>query len=89
MAAPKTIQELVDALKNAPQEKEGAFRIATWRMVLEAFAGMQNRIATLEASLGVVQKTADAAASKTVDTEAIKRAVKDDISKADANKILF
>lgn len=89
MAAPKTIQELVTALQSAPQDKEGAFRVATWKMVLESFANMQNRLNALESSLGVVQKTAESAAAKTFDAEAIKKAVKDDITKADANKILF
>jgi hypothetical protein len=89
MPAPKTIAELVAALKSAPQDKEGAFRISTWRMVLEEFATMSERIQLMESGLGVVQKTAESAASKSVDIEGLKKAVKDDLSKADAGKILF
>lgn len=89
MAAPKTIQELVDALKSAPQEKEGAFRIATWRMVLEEVLKLQTSINALQSSLGNVSAKVNETASKTVDAETIKKAVKDDISKADAQKILF
>lgn len=89
MPAPKTIAELTQALQSAPQEKEGAFRVATWRMVLDAFVDMQKEIQTLKQKLGFVEQTATTAASKTVDVEALKKVVKDDLSKADINKILF
>lgn len=89
MPAPKTITELVKALQNAPQEKEGAFRIATWRMVLEAFSEMQNDINTLNQKLGIVEQTAKSAVNNTPDAEAIKQAIRDDINKADVNKVLF
>lgn len=88
MPAPKTIEELVMALQSAPQEKEGAFRIATWNMVLSSFLEMQEKITELEAALGIVEKKADATA-KTPDIATITKAVKDDLSKADANKVLF
>jgi hypothetical protein len=89
MPAPKNIIELVNALKSAPQDKEGAFRVATWRMVLETIQNMQEEINTLNKRLGIVEQTAQAAAESKPNTEAIKQAIKDDISKADAQKILF
>jgi hypothetical protein len=89
MVAPKTIKELLNALQSSPQDKEGAFRIATWRMVLESFTTMQEEINSLKQKLGVVEKTAQEASEKQPNTEAIKKAIKDDISKVDAQKILF
>lgn len=89
MAAPKTIQDLINALQSAPQDKEGAFRVATWRMVLEAFQVMQDDLQLLNNKLGIIDQKATRASETVPDTEAIKRAIKDDISKADAQKILF
>lgn len=89
MAAPKTINELVAALRSAPQDKEGAFRVATWKMVLESFLDMKEEISVLNQKLGIVEQTAKSAAESQPNTEAIKKAIKDDISKADAQKILF
>jgi hypothetical protein len=89
MAAPKTIEELLKALQSAPQEKEGAFRIGTWKMVLEAFSEMRSDIARLEEALSIVEKDVEEAVSSSPDTDAIKKAIKDDLSQADANKVLF
>lgn len=85
MAAPTSVTELLIALKAAPQDKEGAFRVGTWKMVLQAISDMQNDIADLESKLGIVSKATVTAP----DAAAIKKSIQDDLSKADSNKVLF
>ena len=38
------INGLVDALEKAPQDKEGAFRVATWLMVLKEIQRISNQV---------------------------------------------
>lgn len=38
------INGLVEALEKAPQDKEGAFRVSTWLMVLKAFQSLKEQI---------------------------------------------
>lgn len=85
MAAPKTVEELLEALKSAPQDKEGAFRISTWRMVLQTLVDMATEIQDINSQVGIVTKATQSAPS----AETIKRAIQDDLGKADANKVLF
>lgn len=89
MPAPKSINELLDALKSAPQDKEGAFRVATWRMVLQEFANMQTKLLELEKASGLVEKKIVSISASTPDVESIVSKIKDDITKADSSKVLF
>jgi len=89
MKAPNTIEELLKALKSAPQDKEGSFRISTWKMVLEEFFNMKEELDSIKKSLGSVEKTTKEIASNQINTEEIKKSIKDDISKTDADKLLF
>ena len=89
MPAPTTITELIKALQNAPQEKEGAFRVSTWRMVLEAFEEMRFTIQKLEEKSGLVERKIVGISASAPDAESIAKAIKADLSKADASKVLF
>jgi len=89
MKSPESIEALLKALNSAPQDKEGSFRISTWKMVLEEFYKMKEELNFIKKSLGTMEKTTKEIASNQINTEEIKKSIKDDISKTDAAKILF
>ena len=73
------IEGLLEALKAAPQDKEGAFRVSTWKMVIE-------EIVRLKKSVGDVTQIATNRPSVDDIKKAIEKDIKEDLSSADADK---
>ena len=85
MADLNSLELLLEALTKAPQDKEGAFRVCTWRMVIEELVNIKRR---LEGATGQIEDL------KVPSMEEITQAVKEDIEKdnlseKDAGAILF
>ena len=76
------LEGLLKALESAPQDKEGAFRVSTWKMVIE-------EIVQLKKSVGDVTQIASNRPSVDDIKEAIAKDIKEDLSTADADKFLF
>lgn len=80
------IEGLIEALKKAPQDKEGAFRVATWLMVLQ-------KIKELSDQLGETNNVINETKSQTPSVDELKQQIKEDIqrdmSSEDADVILF
>lgn len=85
------INSLVEALKQAPQDKEGAFRVSTWLMVLEKMQELSEQIGNTAV---LAEETKNQIENKTTPTvEEIKNQVKQelqsDIASQDVDTILF
>ena len=83
------VQGLLDALAKAPQDKQGAFRVSTWRMVIEELISLKNQIG----ETAVVAANAEQVAKQKPDIDALKQEIQKDlndrISADDADTILF
>ena len=85
MADLNTLEALLKALKAAPQDKEGAFRVRTWAMVVEELVFIKSR---LEGATGVLENIKMPTVEEI--TQAVKQDIeKDNLSKEDAGPILF
>ena len=85
MADLNTLEMLLEALTNAPQDKEGAFRVCTWKMVIEELVNIKRR---LEGATGTIENL-DVPTVEEI-TQAVKADIeKDNLSKEDAGSILF
>lgn len=80
------LESLIEALKKAPQDKEGAFRVATWLMVVQ-------KIKELADQLGETNNALNETKNQTPSVDEIKKQIKEDIQKdmssEDADVILF
>jgi len=83
------IEGLLEALAAAPQDKEGAFRVSTWKMVIAELVAMKEAIG----ETAQVAASAEAAAKERPSIDEIKEAVagdlKQEIDASDAETILF
>jgi len=83
------MQGLLNALAKAPQDKQGAFRVATWRMVIQELVNLQKAIG----ETAEVAASAQLAAKDKPDLEALKAEIAKDMdskmSEDDASVILF
>ena len=78
------IAGLVEALQKAPPDKEGAFRVATWLMVLEEIQTLSNQIGrTVE-----VINNQDTPTVKQI-ADQVKEDLRSDLADQDADVILF
>ena len=80
MADLNTLEALAAALAAAPQDKEGAFRVRTWKIVIDELVNIKSR---LEGTAGKI----DNLSVPTV--EEITQAVKQDIEKDNLSKNLL
>ena len=81
------IGELIKALAAAPQNKEGAFRVSTWLMVLK-------EIEKISQQIGTASETIESNKNKIENTEnptltEITAKIKEDLANQDATKIIF
>ena len=85
------IDGLVEALKKAPQEKEGAFRVATWLMVLEKMQEIVRQVGHAETLAAETKSTIENSSTPTVEEikAAVKAEIQSDMNDADADVILF
>ena len=82
MSSNDPLLDLLKALSSADQEKEGAFRVRTWKMVIEEIVKFRDQL----------QET-DNKVRETPSAEEIREAVKSDIQRnlatEDEGKVLF
>lgn len=80
------VEGLLEALKKAPQNKQGAFRVATWCMVIQ-------ELIHLKKSIGETADVAQQAVDGKPDFAALREEIKNDLnqklSEDDAETILF
>jgi len=83
------VDGLLEALKKAPQDKQGAFRVATWCMVIQELINLKQAIG----QNSELAQSAAQAASERPDIAAIKAEIEKDLDKkmdsGDAETILF
>ena len=85
MADLNSLELLLDALTKAPQDKEGAVRVCTWKMVIEELVNIKRRLEGAEGSLQNVSIPSVEEIS-----QAVKQDIeKDNLSQKDAGPILF
>lgn len=80
-----SVEKLAEALKSAPQEKEGTFRVATWNMVIERMLQIEKAVEQL-ANVDVSEQIKTAVSEN---VEAIKTEINNEISSSSADTILF
>jgi hypothetical protein len=85
------INGLVEALENAPQDKEGAFRVATWLMVLKEIQRISEQLGRTEEVTNTIRTTVEQTETPTVEDIAkkVREELQTDLSKQDAEVILF
>jgi hypothetical protein len=85
------IHGLVEALKAAPQDKEGAFRVATWLMVLEQMQALMEQVGHAESLAAETKSTIENQTTPTVEEikAQVKAELQSDMNDADADVILF
>jgi len=83
------LEGLLKALAKAPQDKQGAFRVATWRMVIEEVLKIKEQVG----NTAVVAARAESAANTLPDINKIRQdiesSLQEKISAEDADTILF
>lgn len=85
------IDGLVEALRKAPQDKEGAFRVATWLMVLEEIQRISNKIGEAANAIAETKDKVDNQKSPTLEEikAQVKQELQSDLNDQDADTILF
>lgn len=86
------INGLVAALENAPQDKEGAFRVATWLMVLKEMQRIAIQLGETETVTNTIKEAVDNTnESPTVEeiTQRVKEELQTDLASEDPDVILF
>jgi hypothetical protein len=92
------INGLVAALENAPQDKEGAFRVATWLMVLKEMQRIAIQLGETERVTSTIKDAVESAETPTVQqiTETVnaeiqkaKEQLQSDLTDQDPDVILF
>lgn len=74
--------QLLEALTSAPQDKEGAFRVRTWKMVIE-------RLVNIEKALTETTNIVKEKPSTQEINDVVENKLKTNLSSEDENKILF
>lgn len=85
------IDGLVEALKNAPQDKEGAFRVATWRMVLEEMQTIKQQLTNTAVVVSETKTAMENTETPSVEQikEQVKAELQNDLAGEDPDVILF
>ena len=78
----KNLETLLAALTKAPQDREGGFRVATWKMVIE-------EILAIKAQVSDTSEAVKNTPSVEQITQTIKQNIQDTINTEDAGTILF
>lgn len=80
---------LLAALAKAPQDKQGAFRVATWRMVIQEIINIQEQL-SLAAKREVVDEAIEETKKKLEETrQQLEANLNEKMSADDADTILF
>jgi len=80
------IDGLVEALEKAPQGKEGAFRVATWLMVLTEIQTLKNQ---LQGTVEDIQNVKDSTPSADDIATKVKDDLNSNLADKEADVILF
>jgi light-regulated signal transduction histidine kinase (bacteriophytochrome) len=85
------INGLVEALRKAPQDKEGAFRVATWLMVLEELQKLSEQIGNTAEMATLTKAQIEQQHTPTVEDikNQVKQELQSDLADQDADVILF
>ena len=82
---------LVEALAKAPQDKEGAFRVSTWLMVLKKIQALQEAIGNTAEVIAKNEDLRKKTSSPSLQdiTNQVKKELESDLANQDATKIIF
>jgi len=82
---------LVEALAKAPQDKEGAFRVSTWLMVLKKIQALQEAIGNTAEVIAKNEDLRKKTSSPSLQdiTNQVKKELESDLAKSNATKIIF
>jgi hypothetical protein len=82
----QTLETLLKALQSAPQDKQGAFKVSTWRMVIEELVAIKttiNSVAHQTEALAINQSAVQDSQKE------LEKTISDKINTEDVNTILF
>ena len=82
MAEIDPLHQLLEALTNAPQDKEGAFRVRTWKMVIERLVALENAVTE---TTNIVKEAPSAEEIRA----AVERDIQSNLADEDEGKVLF
>lgn len=85
------VDGLIDALEKAPQDKEGAFRVATWLMVLKEIQSLKLHVEKTQIVVSETKNKIDNQNTPTLDEikSQVKAELQSDLASKDADVILF